>query len=92
MQEQEQPTEGSARMSSEGSKESPRARGEAPGLLSVKETAKRLGLKPPTVRKLIARRELASVRPTKRAVRVRPEDVEILIRERYTPRREDAAR
>ena len=43
-------------------------------LLRVDEVADRLGLKPNTVRKLIFLREIPSIRPTKRSVRV-AEDV-----------------
>ena len=61
-------------------------------LLRVPEVADRLGLQPSTVRKLIYLRQLPAVRPTKRAVRVREEDVEALIRVGYRPRREEGAR
>jgi excisionase family DNA binding protein len=54
-------------------------------LLRVEEVAERLGLKVPTVRLMISRGELPSVRPTKRAVRVREEDVEALIRVGHGP-------
>ncbi len=56
-------------------------------LLRVDEVADRLGLRPSTIRKLIYRSELPIVRPTKRAVRVREEDVEALIRMGYQPAR-----
>jgi len=56
-------------------------------LLRVPEVAERLGLQPSTIRKLIFRRELPVVRPTRRAVRVREEDVEALIRVGYRPPR-----
>jgi excisionase family DNA binding protein len=49
-------------------------------LLRIDEAAHRLGLKPSTIRKLISHGEIPAVRPTKRAVRVREEDVEALIR------------
>jgi excisionase family DNA binding protein len=52
-------------------------------LLRVEEVAHLLGLKPSTVRKLIYLRQIPSVRPTKRAVRVREEDVEALARVGY---------
>jgi excisionase family DNA binding protein len=48
-------------------------------LLRIGEVAAQLGLKPSTVRKMLARGELLKIRPTKRAVRVREEDVEALI-------------
>jgi excisionase family DNA binding protein len=52
-------------------------------LLRVEEVAHLLGLKPSTVRKLIYLRQIPSVKPTKRAVRVREEDVEALARVGY---------
>jgi len=55
-------------------------------LLRVEEVAHLLGLKSSTVRKMIYLREIPSVRPTKRAVRVREEDVEALARVGYRPR------
>lgn len=57
-------------------------------LLRVPEVAERLGLQPSTVRKMIYLRHLPVVRPTKRAVRVREEDVEALIRVGYRPPRQ----
>ena len=59
-------------------------------LLRIGEVAARLGLKPATVRKMLARGELLKMRPTKRAVRVREEDLEAFIqrgidRERAAP-------
>ena len=59
-------------------------------LLRVEEVADRLGLKTSTVRKLIYLRQIPIVRPTKRAVRVREQDVEAIIRLGLTPvRRQD---
>lgn len=58
-------------------------------LLRVPEVAERLGLKPATIRKMIYRRELPVVRPTRRAVRIREEDIEALIKQRFTPARQD---
>lgn len=52
-------------------------------LLRIEEAAQQLGLKPSTVRKLIYLRQIPAVHPTKRAVRVREEDVEALIRVGY---------
>lgn len=52
-------------------------------LLRVEEVADRLGLKTSTVRKLIYLRQIPAVHPTKRAVRVREEDVEALCRVGY---------
>jgi len=54
-------------------------------LLRVEEVAERLGLKVSTVRLMISKDDLPSIRPTKRAVRVREEDVEALIRVGYRP-------
>lgn len=54
-------------------------------LLRIEEVAHRLGLQPSTVRKLIYLRQIPAVHPTKRAVRVREEDVEALIRVGYRP-------
>ncbi len=54
-------------------------------LLRVDEVAERLGLRPSTVRKLIYLRAIPVVRPTKRAVRIRREDVEAIIRRGYRP-------
>ena len=55
-------------------------------LLRVDDVAERLGLQPSTIRKLIYLRQIPSVRPTKRAVRVREEDVEALCRLGYRPK------
>jgi len=49
-------------------------------LLRVDEVAHRLGLRPATIRKMIFKRQLPVVRPTKRAVRVREDDVDALCR------------
>lgn len=57
-------------------------------LLRISEAADRLGLKPATIRKMLYRRELPVVRPTKRAVRIKEEDIEALIKRRYTPVRQ----
>lgn len=54
-------------------------------LLRISEAADRLGLKPATIRKMLYRRELPVVRPTKRAVRIREEDIEALIKRHFTP-------
>ncbi len=54
-------------------------------LLRVEEVAERLGLKVSTVRLMIHKGELPSVHPTRKAVRVREEDVEALIRVGYRP-------
>jgi len=50
-------------------------------LLRVTEAAEALGLKPPTLRRMIRQGQIQVVRPTgARAVRVRLDDVEALIR------------
>ena len=54
-------------------------------LLRVEEVAERLGLKVSTIRLMIYKGELPSVHPTRKAVRVREEDVEALIRVGYRP-------
>ena len=54
-------------------------------LLRIDEAASRLGLRPSTLRKLIRSGQIPAVRPTKRAVRVREEDIEALIRVGYRP-------
>ena len=58
-------------------------------LTRVDEAAERLGLKPATIRKMIFRREIPVVRPTKRTVRIREDDVEALIRLGLTPSRRE---
>jgi excisionase family DNA binding protein len=55
-------------------------------LLRVEEVADRLGLKPATIRKMILRREIPVVRPTRRAVRVREEVVAAFCTVGYQPR------
>jgi excisionase family DNA binding protein len=52
-------------------------------LLRVEEAAERLGLRPATIRKMLFRREIIGVKPTKRAVRIHEEDVEALCRAGY---------
>lgn len=49
-------------------------------LLRVEEAVERLGLRPSTIRNMIWRRQIPVVRPTKRAVRIREEDIEAIIR------------
>ena len=50
-------------------------------LLKIEEAATVLGLKTPTVRRMIRRGQIHAVRPTgARAVRVRLEDLEAIIR------------
>ncbi len=61
-------------------------------LLRVDEVAERLGLKPSTIRKMIWRREIPVVRPTKRAVRIREEDVAAIIRLGLTQARQEGRR
>jgi excisionase family DNA binding protein len=52
-------------------------------LLTIPEVAARLGLQPATVRRMLSRGVLPRIRPTKRAVRVREQDVESLILNGY---------
>jgi len=54
-------------------------------LLTVPQVAARLGLQPATVRRMLQRGDLPRIRPTKRAVRVREQDVESLILNGYRP-------
>lgn len=56
-------------------------------LLRADEVAERLGLKVATVRKMIYKGELPIVRPTKRAVRVREDDLDAIVRRGYQPAR-----
>ena len=58
-------------------------------LMKVDEVGQRLGLRTSTIRKLIYLGQIPSVRPTKRAVRVREEDVEALMRVGYRPAPKD---
>ncbi len=57
-------------------------------LLRAEEVAERLGLKVPTVRKMLSRGELPFVHPTKRSIRVREEDLEAFLRVGYRPKGE----
>jgi excisionase family DNA binding protein len=61
-------------------------------LLRVFEAARRLGLQESTIRKMIWRREIPVVRPTKRSVRIREEDLDAIIRRGYQPARGEAGR
>ena len=54
-------------------------------LLTVKEAADRLCLRPCTVRKWLFERRLAYVRVGRRAVRIRERDIEKIIHDNYTP-------
>ena len=54
-------------------------------LYRVEEVATVLGLKPATIRKMIFRREIPVVRPTRRAVRIREEDIEAIVRLGFRP-------
>jgi excisionase family DNA binding protein len=54
-------------------------------LLRIEEAAHLLGLQPSTIRKLIYLRQIPAIRPTKRAVRIREEDVQALMRVGYRP-------
>ncbi len=55
-------------------------------LLRVEEAAEMLALKPATIRKLLSRRELVGVKPTRRSIRIRLEDVQALMRVGWRPR------
>jgi excisionase family DNA binding protein len=61
-------------------------------LLRIEEAADRLGLKTSTVRKLIYRRQIPAVRPTKRAVRVREDVIDALVIHGYVATRSEGAR
>jgi len=50
----------------------------APGLLNVREVARRLGVRPVTVYRLCGRGKLAHVRVSN-AIRVRPEDLDAFL-------------
>ncbi len=51
-----------------------------PQLLTINEVAARLNLHPVTVRRMVYRGELVSIRLARRAIRVRKADVDSLIR------------
>jgi excisionase family DNA binding protein len=58
------------------------------GLMTVLEVAERLGLKPATIRKMIFQRKLPIVK-IGRSVRIKPEDIEKIIRAGYQPALEE---
>jgi excisionase family DNA binding protein len=60
-------------------------------LYRVPEAAEVLALRPSTVRKLILQRGIAVCRPTKRAVRIPQSEIDRILRDGMTPRRERAA-
>ncbi len=49
-------------------------------LVTPQEVADRLGLKVPTIYKMLRTGQLPSVKPTRRSVRMREEDLEAVIR------------
>jgi excisionase family DNA binding protein len=49
-------------------------------LLTVEQVASRLALRPATIRKMLYRRQLTAIRPTKRAIRIAEAEVEALAR------------
>jgi excisionase family DNA binding protein len=61
-------------------------------LLSAKEAAKRLGLKPGTIRLWIALRRLPSIRLGERAIRVPADAIDELIERGFTPAKPETAR
>jgi excisionase family DNA binding protein len=54
-------------------------------LLTVEETALRLGLKPATIRRMIFQRRIDTVRPSLRAVRVPESAVRRILEQGYRP-------
>lgn len=54
-------------------------------LLTVEETAQRLGLKPATIRRMIFQRRIDTVRPSVRAVRVPESAVRKILENCYRP-------
>jgi excisionase family DNA binding protein len=56
-------------------------------LFRVEEAADLLALRPGTVRKMILRREISVVRPTRRAVRVAESELVRIQRDGLSPRR-----
>ncbi len=55
-------------------------------LLTVREVAERLGLKECTIRKRILLRQIAYVKPGKRAVRIPVEELDRIVLQGYRPR------
>lgn len=54
-------------------------------LLTVEETAQRLGLKPATIRRMIFQRRIDTVRPSVRAVRVPESAIRKILEQGYRP-------
>jgi len=59
-------------------------------LLHIPEAARRLGLKPSTLRAWVLRGRIGCCRPGGRAVRIPASEIERVIAETYTPPREAA--
>jgi excisionase family DNA binding protein len=59
------------------------------GLLRLPEAARRLGLKPATLRSWVMRRRVRFVRLSARAIRFRAEDIERIISDCEVPAREE---
>lgn len=57
-------------------------------LYRIEEAAELLALKPSTLRKLIFRRAITVVRPTRRAVRIPESEIARMQREGLSPRRD----
>lgn len=57
-------------------------------LLHIPEAARRLGMKPSTIRAWVLKRRIAYCKPGGRAVRIPAEEVERLIVDGYVPARE----
>ena len=55
------------------------------GLLRIQEASAMLGLKPCSLRAWVLRRKIPVVRLSARCIRIRPQDVEKIIRERLIP-------
>ena len=54
-------------------------------MLTVEETALRLGLKPATIRRMIFQRRIDTVRPSVRAVRVPESAIRKILEQGYRP-------
>ncbi|NOT21754.1 MAG: helix-turn-helix domain-containing protein [Nitrospiraceae bacterium] len=54
-------------------------------LLTVEETAQRLGLKPATIRRMIFQRRIDTVRPSVRAVRIPEAAIKKILEQGYRP-------
>ncbi|HXX76227.1 MAG TPA: helix-turn-helix domain-containing protein [Nitrospiraceae bacterium] len=60
-------------------------------LLRVEDAASALGLRPSTVRKMVLKREIDIVRPSKRAVRIPRAAIEKILKTGYRPAVPEAA-